>query len=93
MAAIGNEEKEIIKQKILEVFPNSFVYDKEIRIPLNERQIKVTLTCAKTNVERGEDSITPSVNSSTTGNVAASKAEITEEEKQETLDLLKAFGF
>jgi hypothetical protein len=47
MAARGTTEKELIKNKILEVFEGSFVNDKEIRIPINDVQIKVSLTCAK----------------------------------------------
>ncbi len=53
----GAVSKEKIKNKILEVFPGSFLYDggKEIRIPMMEDgipvQIKVGLTAAKTNVE------------------------------------------
>ena len=63
MAARGSASKEVITSKILETFPNSFVYGKEIRIPIEENgetiQIKVTLTAAKTNVECGGDTILP----------------------------------
>ena len=54
--AKGTESKSYITKKILETFEGSFLYNdgKEIRIPLKEDgeicQIKVTLTCAKTNV-------------------------------------------
>lgn len=57
--ARGVTEKEIVTQKILETFENSFIYNKEIRIPVNDVQIKVTLTCAKENVEAGADSAIP----------------------------------
>ena len=57
--ARGSDEKEIITQKILETFSNSFIYGKEIRIPINDVQIKVTLTCAKENVEAGGDTAIP----------------------------------
>ena len=54
MAAKGAEAKSVISEKIFEVFPNAFAYEKEIRIPYQENgeevQIKVTLTCAKVNV-------------------------------------------
>ena len=50
--ARGSEQKEIIIQKILETFAGSFLYNggKEIRIPIDDIQIKVALTCAKENV-------------------------------------------
>ena len=59
--ARGTESKSYITKKLLETFEGSFLYNdgKEIRIPLKEDgeivQIKVTLTCAKTNVST-EDS-------------------------------------
>ena len=57
--AKGAIAKEEVAAKILELFPNAFKYDKEIRIPIEENgetvQIKVALTCAKTNVESGAD--------------------------------------
>ncbi len=43
----GKEEKELIAKKIFEVFPNAFMDGKIIRIPINEVEIKVQLTCAK----------------------------------------------
>jgi len=89
MAVAGSEEKEIVKQKILEVFSNSFIYDKEIRIPINDRQIKVTLTCAKVNVEHGGDTVVPSVAPPATKNQSAT---LTEEEKRETADLLASLN-
>ena len=65
MAAKGSQAKEVIKNKILEVFSGSFLYDngKEIRIPMKEDgleiQIKLTLTAAKTNVNPGGDTVVP----------------------------------
>ena len=63
MAIKGAEAKLEITNKILELFPGSFKYDKEIRIPVIENgetiQIKVTLTAAKTNVEVGGDMAIP----------------------------------
>lgn len=57
MAVRGQRAKSDITNKILEVFPGSFVYNKEIRIPYVEDgvdgQIKIVLTAAKTNVENG----------------------------------------
>ncbi len=63
MAARGAQAKAEITKKILEVFPNSFTYDKEIRVPMmedgSEVQVKITLTAAKTNVEHGGDTALP----------------------------------
>lgn len=61
--AKGSKSKEIITKKILETFSNSFQYDKEIRIPMLEDgelvQIKCVLTCAKSNVTEGGETILP----------------------------------
>ena len=57
--AKGAEEKQIVIDKIKEVFPESFEYDKVIRIPIGDVQIKVALTCAKDNVEPGGDVAVP----------------------------------
>lgn len=61
MAARGAAEKEIITNKILEVFDGSFLYNsgKEIRIPVGDVQIKVALTCAKENVEPADENRLP----------------------------------
>lgn len=59
MAARGAGEKQIVIDKILEIFPDAFVYGKDIRVPVGEVQIKVSLTCAKDNVEPGEDQAIP----------------------------------
>ena len=59
--ARGAEEKQIIIDKIKEVFPEAFEYDKTIRIPIGDVQIKVTLTAAKDNVEPGGDVVVPGV--------------------------------
>ena len=42
--ARGQEEKEQIKQKIMEVFDGAFEDGKTIRIPINGLEIKITLT-------------------------------------------------
>ena len=57
--ARGQEEKLIVINKIKEVFPEAFEYDKTIRIPIGDVQIKVALTAAKVNVGPGEDSAVP----------------------------------
>ena len=59
--ARGAEEKQIVIDKIKEVFPKAFEYDKTIRIPIGDVQIKVALTCAKDNVEPGGDAAVPGV--------------------------------
>ena len=61
MASRGAEEKQIVIDKIKEVFPEAFEYDKTIRIPIGDVQIKVALTCAKDNVEPGGDAVVPGV--------------------------------
>ena len=91
--ARGSYAKEEITKKILDTFPGSFIYDKIIRIPIVENgetiQVKVSLVAAKDNVDVGGDAAIPTQSVETT----TEKVEITEEEKKETLDLLKAFGF
>lgn len=53
--AKGAQEKQMIIDKIKEVFPEAFEYDKVIRIPIGDVQIKVALTCAKDNVKPNGD--------------------------------------
>ena len=57
--ARGQEEKLIVINKIKEIFPEAFEYDKTIRIPIGDVQIKVALTAAKDNVEPGGDAAVP----------------------------------
>jgi hypothetical protein len=63
MAVKGAAAKAEITSKILAVFPGSFQYDKEIRVPTMENgeevQIKVVLTAAKVNVTNGADAALP----------------------------------
>ena len=59
--ARGQEEKLIVINKIKEVFPEAFEYDKVIRIAIGDVQIKVSLTAAKDNVEPGGDVAVPGV--------------------------------
>lgn len=103
MAARGSIAKEKITNQILAAFPGSFIYDKNIIIPMVEGsetlQIKVALTCAKTNVEAGGDTILPGtvkVESSNTPITPAPRVEPareivqpTIEEKQTVSELLK----
>lgn len=103
MAAKGSVLKEEITNKILECFPGSFRYDKEIRIPGIENsenlQIKITLTCAKVNVENGGDIAVPGAATATkTATASVSPAptgfmnEPTAEEKQAVADLISKLG-
>lgn len=63
--AKGQEAKKEIINKLLKTFDGSFLYNdgKEVRIPMQEDgadiQIKITLTCAKTNVEAGDENALP----------------------------------
>ena len=91
--AKGASSKAYIEEKLLSTFDNSFIYGKEIRIPLiedgSEVQIKITLTCAKTNVEPGEDTAIPGaavnisgVQTSAFPTVGEQKIQATEAEKE-----------
>ena len=99
MAARGSESKNIITAKLLETFAGSFIYDKNIIIPMVENgenlQIKIALTCAKTNVESGMDNAIPGTTASTIITPKIDNhgvAEVTEEEKQNVLKAMAALG-
>lgn len=99
MAARGSESKVAVTAKILEMFPDAFQYDKEIRIPMIENgeevQIKVTLTAAKTNVEHGGDVALPgekpavAKTSQVSSNTVAQSATPTEPTDEEKANLQK----
>ena len=92
--AKGAISKQKIIEKILSTFEGSFLYDKEIRIPMEEDgaevQIKVALTCAKVNVTAGNDAAMPT--SSAQESAFNNNAEITSEEKKEVNDLITKLG-
>lgn len=103
MAAKGSVSKNIITNKILETFAGSFINDKEIRIPMIEDgaevQIKVVLTCAKTNVNPGDDVALPGADTAAQPVMAtvatpatAQVVEPTEEEKKNLSQLLATLG-
>jgi hypothetical protein len=102
MAAKGAASKEIVMAKLLEVFPEAFVYDKTIRIPMiedgNELQIKVALTAAKDIVEPGADNAVPTKISAGTAKAGEfsfpepKKIEITEQEQSAVQDLMSSLG-
>ena len=98
--AKGSVSKEKVAQKILELFPEAFAYEKEIRVPMIEDgaevQIKVTLTCAKNNVERNGDTALPGDFPAPVNQAPApmntAPAKPTDAEKQTVADLLKSLG-
>ena len=102
MAARGSESKNIIIAKLLETFAGSFIYDKNIIVPMVENgeslQIKIAVTCAKTNIERGGEVVsTPAAAKVSTGavipsNPATNLTGPTEEEKQMISNLLEKMG-
>lgn len=104
--AKGQKSKTVIQNKILELFPEAFIYGKEIRIPIEEDgeiiQIKVTLTAAKASVEPGSDNEIPTtaniinnveVNNSVINQVDATTiVKPSEEEKQNLQNMLSKLG-
>lgn len=99
MAVRGSWSKGIVKEKILETFKDSFENGSEIRIPLYENgdriEIKVTLTCAKTNV--GGNDAANAKNEATQEKEAAVSAPTevlppSEEEKAQVNNLLAKLG-
>ena len=102
MATNGNESKKMIFTKLQEIFPDSFVYGKELRINLMENgekiQIKVVLTKSKTIVDAGADTAVPGekvevvTGLSADGPVTSQRTEMrepTEAEKKNISELLK----
>lgn len=98
--AKGAESKLSVTKKILATFEGAFEYGKEIRIPMTEGgetvQIKVTLTCAKENVECGADTVVPGdfPAPATTAPTPARSEPVkpSDAEKQAVADLLKSLG-
>ena len=98
MAVRGANEKLEIQKKILEMFPDAFQYDKHIRVPIGDMQIKITLTTAKNNVGAGADTAVPGekvevvTGMSADGPVTTQRTEMrepTEAEKKNISELLK----
>lgn len=100
MAVKGAILKQEIAQKILETFPNSFLYNdgKEIRINGMENgiitQIKITLTAAKVPVEGGSSVVTSDSTEAVVLTQPAEKVpdEPTAEEQKRLQDLLAGLG-
>ena len=90
MAARGAEEKQIVFNKILETFKGSFVNDKEIRVPMNDVELKIVITCAKDVIGGG---VAPASEEATASAfpapaAPAQKVEATDEEKQRLKELV-----
>ena len=103
MAIRGAQAKIDITKKILEIFPGSFTYEKEIRIPYVDTdntvgQIKVVLTAAKVAVEGGEDVALPGEEKAATADVkpAGTNEQVPQEpsaeEKERLATLLNRLG-
>lgn len=92
--AKGAESKQKVIDKIKEIYPDAFIYGKELRIPMEEDgmrvEIKVALTCAKTNVGGDGDSVESQGEVSAPVNAPA--AAPTEQEKQNIADLMSRLG-
>lgn len=91
--ARGAEAKQNVMDKIMEIFPDAFIYGKELRIPMQENgervEIKVALTCAKTNVGGNDGSVESETQTEAASNVIAAP---TEEEKANIADLMNRLG-
>ncbi|HAH17784.1 MAG TPA: hypothetical protein DCL29_02015 [Eubacterium sp.] len=92
--ARGSESKQKVIDKIKEIYPDAFIYGKELRIPMEEDgmrvEIKVALTCAKTNVGGDGDSVESQGEVSAPVNAPA--AAPSEQEKQNIADLMSRLG-
>lgn len=92
--ARGAESKAKLIEKLKEIYPDAFEYGKEFRIPFEEDgqrvEIKVALTCAKSNVGGEGASVESGVQSEEAVNVAS--AAPTEEEKANIAKLMDRLG-
>ena len=98
MASRGAEEKLQIQNQILETFNGAFAYDKEIRVPVGDVQIKIVLTCAKDNVAAGADEMIPGAEVVVTEtareeHIEPSALKVSEEEKNKAAAMLAAMQF
>lgn len=92
--AKGAESKAKLIEKLKEIYPDAFEYGKEFRIPFEEDgqrvEIKVALTCAKSNVGGEGASEVSGVESNTPVDVVP--AAPTEEEKANIAALMDRLG-
>ena len=90
--AKGAQAKTEITETILKTFPNSFINEKEIRIPMTEDgadiQIKVTLTAAKDLIVN--EVLIPKTDATVVE--APKSAVVSEEEKKNVSKLLASLG-
>lgn len=96
MAKGAIAKKEVIS-KLKEVFPDMFEYgNKELRIPMMEDgqrvEIKVALTCAKTNVGGDDASVESGVQTLDFSNEPSANIEPSAEEKQNIAELMSRLG-
>ena len=90
----GAESKQKLLEQIMKDYPEAFLYGgKELRVPFIEDgarvEIKVALTCAKTNVG-GDDGPVDSAPAAASTNITAGPP--TEEEKQNIANLMERLG-
>lgn len=94
--AKGAIAKQEVINKIKEVFPDAFEYGKELRIPIDEDgvrvEIKVTLTCAKTNVGGEGGSVESGGKPLDFSDAAPANIEPSAEEKQNIAELMSRLG-
>lgn len=95
MAKGATAKKEVIS-KLKEVFPDMFEYGKELRIPMIEDgvrvEIKIALTCAKTNVGGDDASVESGVQALDFSNETPANIEPSAEEKQNIAELMSRLG-
>ena len=96
MAAKGAVSKQIVTDKIIEMFPGAFIYGKELRIPMEEDgqtvEIKVALTCAKTNVGGDGVFVDNQGQASAFPDATPASTEPTAEEKEDISKLMDRLG-
>lgn len=96
MAAKGAVSKQIVTDKIIEMFPGAFIYGKELRIPMEEDgqtvEIKVALTCAKTNVGGDGVFVDNQGQASAFPDATPASTEPTAEEKENISKLMDRLG-
>ena len=95
--ARGTIAKKEVISKLKEVFPDMFEYgNKELRIPMMEDgqrvEIKVALTCAKTNVGGDDASMESGVQTLDFSNETPANIEPSAEEKQNIAELMSRLG-
>lgn len=87
----GSQAKAEILAKLQEIYPDSFLVDKVLRIPMVEDgqtvEIKITLTAAKNILGGAKEIEAKTVNTSST-----MSTEPTEEEKIKVAEALKSLG-